>query len=287
MESEIKGGTLYVCGTPIGNMEDVTLRVLRTLKQVELIAAEDTRQSVKLLNFYDIKTPLTSYHEHNKEVKGPKLAAMLKEGKSIAIVTDAGMPGISDPGEDLIAICHREGIPVTIVPGATAVITALVLSGLPARSYIFEGFLPTNKKQRKQVVERLVNETRTAVLYEAPHHLKATLKELAESLGEREAVAVRELTKRHETMNRGTLKELAAYFEENEPKGEFVLVIKGVDTVDLKKAETADFEKMSIEEHYEKYIAQGVENKEAMKMVAKDRGIGKRDVYKAVINKDR
>lgn len=287
MESEIKGGTLYVCGTPIGNMEDVTLRVLRTLKQVELIAAEDTRQSVKLLNFYDIKTPLTSYHEHNKEVKGPKLAAMLKEGKSIAIVTDAGMPGISDPGEDLIAICHREGIPVTIVPGATAVITALVLSGLPARSYIFEGFLPTNKKQRKQVVERLVNETRTAVLYEAPHHLKATLKELAESLGEREAVAVRELTKRHETMNRGTLKELAAYFEENEPKGEFVLVIKGVDTVDLKKAETADFEKMSIEEHYEKYIAQGVESKEAMKMVAKDRGIGKRDVYKAVINKDR
>lgn len=287
MESEIKGGTLYVCGTPIGNMEDVTLRVLRTLKQVDLIAAEDTRQSVKLLNFYDIKTPLTSYHEHNKEVKGPKLAAMLKEGKSIAIVTDAGMPGISDPGEDLIAICHREGIPVTIVPGATAVITALVLSGLPARSYIFEGFLPTNKKQRKQVVERLVNETRTAVLYEAPHHLKATLKELAESLGEREAVAVRELTKRHETMNRGTLKELAAYFEENEPKGEFVLVIKGVDTVDLKKAETADFEKMSIEEHYEKYIAQGVESKEAMKMVAKDRGIGKRDVYKAVINKDR
>lgn len=287
MESEIKGGTLYVCGTPIGNMEDVTLRVLRTLKQVDLIAAEDTRQSVKLLNFYDIKTPLTSYHEHNKEVKGPKLAAMLKEGKSIAIVTDAGMPGISDPGEDLIAICHREGIPVTIVPGATAVITALVLSGLPARSYIFEGFLPTNKKQRKQVVERLVNETRTAVLYEAPHHLKATLKELAESLGEREAVAVRELTKRHETMNRGTLKELAAYFEENEPKGEFVLVIKGVDTVDLKKAETADFEKMSIEEHYEKYIAQGVESKEAMKMVAKDRDIGKRDVYKAVINKDR
>ena len=286
MESEIKGGTLYVCGTPIGNMEDITLRVLRTLKQVDLIAAEDTRQSVKLLNFYDIKTPLTSYHEHNKETKGPKLAAMLKEGKSIAIVTDAGMPGISDPGEDLIALCHSEGIPVTIVPGATAVITALVLSGLPARSYVFEGFLPANKKQRRQVIERLANENRTTVIYEAPHHLRDTLRELEEKLGNREAAVIRELTKRHETMNRGTLGELAAYFDENEPKGEFVVVIKGRDISDLKKEETAVFEEMTIEEHYNKYISEGMDSKDAMKRVAKERGIGKREVYKAVINKD-
>ncbi len=276
-------GTLYVCGTPIGNMEDITLRVLRTLKEVDIIAAEDTRQSIKLLNYYDIKTPLTSYHEHNKEVKGPKLTAMLKEGKNIALVTDAGMPGISDPGEDLIALCYEEGIPVTVVPGATAVITALVLSGLPTRSYIFEGFLPSGKKQRREVIERMVNESRTIVLYEAPHHLVDTLRELSVEMGTRSAVAVRELTKRHETLCRGSISQLLIYFETNEPKGEFVLVIKGRDSEELKREAAARYDEMSVEEHYNKYIEEGMDSKSAMKQVAKDRGVGKREIYKALM----
>jgi 16S rRNA (cytidine1402-2'-O)-methyltransferase len=275
-------GTLYVCGTPIGNMEDITLRVLRTLKEVDIIAAEDTRQSVKLLNYYDIKTPLTSYHEHNKEAKGPRLVSMLKEGKNIAIVTDAGMPGISDPGEDLIALCYEEGIPVTVVPGATAVITALVLSGLPTRSYVFEGFLPTNKKQRREIITRIASETRTVVIYEAPHHLVDTLTELCEEMGDRYAAAVRELTKRHETVNRATLNELKAYFEENEPKGEFVVVIHGKDAQSVRAEEIASFEQMSISEHYQSYISSGMDSKSAMKQVARDRGVGKRDIYKAL-----
>ena len=276
-------GTLYVCGTPIGNMEDITLRVLRTLKEVDIIAAEDTRQSIKLLNFYDIKTPLTSYHEHNKAVKGPKLAAMLMDGKNIALVSDAGMPGISDPGEDLIALCYEKGIPVTVVPGATAVITALVLSGLPARSYVFEGFLPSGKKQRREVIDRMINESRTVVLYEAPHHLVDTLRELAPDMGTRTAVAVRELTKCHETLCRGSISELLSYFETNEPKGEFVLVIKGRDPEEIRREAAAQYGDMSIEEHYNKYLAQGLEPKAAMKQVAKDRGVGKRDIYKALM----
>lgn len=275
-------GTLFVCGTPIGNMEDITLRVLRTLKEVDLIAAEDTRQSVKLLNYYNIKTPLTSYHEHNKAEKGPQLVAQLKAGKNVAIVTDAGMPGISDPGEDLISLCHGEGIPVTVVPGATAVITALVLSGLPTRSYIFEGFLPSNKKQRREIIARLADETRTVVIYEAPHHLVDTLEELSEALGAREAAAVRELTKKHETLNRGILSELKEYFTLNEPKGEFVLVIQGKSIQELKEQTLAGFEQMSIEEHYQSYIDKGMDSKSAMKAVAKDRGISKSEVYKAV-----
>lgn len=275
-------GTLYVCGTPIGNMEDITLRVLRTLKEVDLIAAEDTRQSVKLLNYYNIKTPLTSYHEHNKETKGPRLIALLKEGKNIAVVTDAGMPGISDPGEDLIALCYKENVPVTVVPGATAVITALVLSGLSARSYVFEGFLPANKKQRREIIDRLVNETRTVVLYEAPHHLTDTLEQLCEKMGDRLAAAVRELTKKHETVNKATLSELLEYFRLNEPKGEFVLVISGKNPQELKLEKIADFEEMSIEQHYNNYIKEGMDGKSAMKQVAKDRGIGKRDVYKVL-----
>ena len=273
-------GILYVCGTPIGNMEDITLRVLRILKEVDIIAAEDTRQSVKLLNFYDIKTPLTSYHEHNKDSKGPKLIEMLKDGKNIAVVTDAGMPGISDPGEDLIAQCYDENIPVTVVPAATAVITALVLSGLSTRSYVFEGFLPFNKKQRREIIDKLKNETRTIVLYEAPHHLIATLEELCAVMGDRYTAVVRELTKKHETVNRDTLDNLLEYFKQNEPKGEFVIVISGKNRDELRSEEIASFEEMTIKQHYEKYIAEGMDSKTAMKQVAKDRGIGKRDVYK-------
>ena len=270
---------LYICGTPIGNLEDMTYRVVRVLSEVDLIAAEDTRQSVKLLNHFDIKTPLTSYYEHNKDVKGPQLIKLLQEGKDIALVTDAGMPGISDPGEDLIKLCYENNVPVTVVPGPTAVVTALVLSGLNSRSYIFEGFLPRNKKQRAEVLERLVDESRTTVFYEAPHHLVDTLDSIYKTVGDRNIAVARELTKKHETVNRGAGGEVLEYFKENEPKGEFVLVLEGKDKEKIKEDKIASFEEMTIEEHFNMYIEQGMSEKDAMKQVAKDRGIGKRDVY--------
>lgn len=270
---------LYICGTPIGNLEDMTYRVVRVLSEVDLIAAEDTRQSVKLLNHFDIKTPLTSYYEHNKVVKGPQLIKLLQEGKDIALVTDAGMPGISDPGEDLIKLCYENNVPVTVVPGPTAVVTALVLSGLNSRSYIFEGFLPRNKKQRAEVLERLVDESRTTVFYEAPHHLVDTLDSIYKTVGDRNIAVARELTKKHETVNRGAVGEVLEYFKENEPKGEFVLVLEGKDKEKIKEDKIASFEEMTIEEHFNMYIEQGMSEKDAMKQVAKDRGIGKRDVY--------
>lgn len=270
---------LYICGTPIGNMEDMTLRAIRILGEVDLIAAEDTRQSVKLLNHFDIKTPLTSYYEHNKDVKGPQLINMLKAGKDIALVTDAGMPGISDPGEDLVKLCYENDIDVTIVPGPTAVITALVLSGLNTRSYIFEGFLPKGKKQRIEVLSRLKGETRTTVFYEAPHHLLNTLNDIYKYAGDREIAVERELTKRHETVNKGKISDVIAYFEENEPKGEFVIVLNGADPEEIKAKEMSKINEMSILDHFNSYVAQGLDEKSAMKQVAKDRGIGKRDVY--------
>lgn len=270
---------LYICGTPIGNLEDITYRVVRVLSQVDLIAAEDTRQSVKLLNHFDIKTPLTSYYEHNKDTKGPQLIRLLQEGKDIALVTDAGMPGISDPGEDLIRLCYENNVPVTVVPGATAVVTALVLSGLSSRSYIFEGFLPRNKKQRAEVLERLKDESRTTVFYEAPHHLIDTLEEIYNTVGDRQMAAARELTKKHETVNRGTVGQVLDYFKENEPKGEFVIVLEGKDKEKIKEDKIASFEEMSLEEHLKMYVDKGMTEKDAMKQVAKDRGIGKREVY--------
>lgn len=273
---------LYICGTPIGNMEDITLRAIRILGEVDLIAAEDTRQSVKLLNHFNIKTPLTSYHEHNKDTKGPQLIKMLKDGKNIALVTDAGMPGISDPGEDLVKLCYENDIEVTIVPGPTAVITALVLSGLNTRSYIFEGFLPKNKKQRVEVLSKLTNETRTTVFYEAPHHLLNTLRDIYEYVGNRQIAVERELTKRHETVNKGSVTEIINYFENNEPKGEFVIVIEGRPQEEVKASQRAEINEMSIFEHFNSYVAKGMDEKSAMKQVAKDRGIGKRDVYKEI-----
>lgn len=275
-------GILYVCGTPIGNMEDITLRALRIFKEADLIAAEDTRQTVKLLNRYNIKTPLTSYHEHNKAAKGKAIVSMLKEGKNIALVSDAGMPGISDPGEDLIALCYEEGIAVTAVPGPTAVATAAVLSGIPTRSFVFEGFLPANKKQRSEVISRIEGETRTVVLYEAPHHLTDTLGQLCKTMADRPAAAVRELTKKHETVNRGTLSELLEYFAQNEPKGEFVLVIGGKSAAEAEREKIAGFEKMTVQEHYRCCLESGMEPKEAMKQVARDRGVGKREIYKTL-----
>ena len=276
-------GKLYLCATPIGNLEDMTYRVVRTLGEVDLIAAEDTRNSVKLLNHFGIKTPMTSYHEYNKIEKGKKLIEKLKDGMQIALVTDAGTPGVSDPGEELVKMCYEEGIEVTSLPGAAACITALTLSGLSTRRFAFEAFLPTDKKEKQSVLNELVNETRTMILYEAPHRLVRTLRELLERLGDRRITVCRELTKKHETAFETTLGEALAYYEANEPKGECVLVIEGKSREELRQEEVAKWEEMSIEEHMDFYLEQGVDKKEAMKKVAKDRGIGKRDVYQMLI----
>lgn len=279
-------GKLYLCATPIGNLEDMTYRVVRTLGEVDLIAAEDTRNSVKLLNHFGIKTPMTSYHEYNKIEKGKKLIEKLKDGMQIALVTDAGTPGVSDPGEELVKMCYEEGIEVTSLPGAAACITALTLSGLSTRRFAFEAFLPTDKKEKQSVLNELVNETRTMILYEAPHRLVRTLRELLERLGDRRITVCRELTKKHENAFATTLGEALAYYEANEPKGECVLVIEGKSREELRQEEVAKWEEMSIEEHMDFYLDQGVDKKEAMKKVAKDRGIGKRDVYQMLISQD-
>lgn len=272
-------GTLYLCATPIGNLEDMTFRVIRTLKEVDLIAAEDTRNSIKLLNHFDIQTPMTSYHEYNKYEKGQKLVEKLLSGQNIALITDAGTPGISDPGEELVRMCYEAGVPVTSLPGACACITALTISGLSTRRFAFEAFLPTDKKERKAVLEELKGEFRTIVLYEAPHRLVKTLTLLKETLGNRRVTVLRELTKRHETSFATTLDEAAAYYEQNEPKGECVLVVEGRSREDVLKEERAGWEEMSIEEHMEVYLLKGLEKKEAMKQVAKDRGVAKREIY--------
>ena len=218
-------GKLYLCATPIGNLEDITLRVLRTLKEVDLIAAEDTRNSIKLLNHFDIKTPMTSYHEYNKIDKAYVLINKMQEGQNIALITDAGTPGISDPGEELAAMCYEAGIEVTSLPGPAACITALTLSGLPTRRFAFEAFLPADKKERKIILEELKDETRTIILYEAPHRLVRTLEELKETLGNRRMTLCRELTKKHETGQEFSLEQAIAYYEQNEPRGEYVLVL--------------------------------------------------------------
>lgn len=278
-------GTLYLCATPIGNLEDITLRVLRLLEECDLVAAEDTRHTLTLLNHFNIKTPLTSYHEHNKVSKGPQLIEKLKEGLDIALVTDAGMPGISDPGADMVKLCEENGITVTVAPGASAALTALVLSGLDTRRAVFEGFLPPDKKERRAAIERLVRETRSVILYEAPHRLKATLGELYDALGERECAAIKEITKKYETVKRGTLAELMDFYEENPPKGEFVLVLAGVSEERLKEEEISRWENISAEEHVRMYEEKGMSRKDAMKAAARDRGISKRDIY-AALNKE-
>ena len=272
-------GTLYLCGTPIGNLGDMTLRVIELLKECDIIAAEDTRNTLKLLNHFDIQKTLVSYHEHNKFQKGPELIEKLKNGANIALVTDAGMPGISDPGTDMVRLCQTEGIPVTAAPGPTAFSTALVLSGLDSRRFIFEGFLPTDKKEKAQVLKSIEKETRTVIFYEAPHRLKTTLKELFESTGDREAACVREITKKFEEVKKGNMSELIEYYNVNEPKGEFVIVIGGADAQELKKEEIAAWESITVEEHVKKYMAEGMSEKDAMKQAAKDRGITKRDIY--------
>ena len=276
-------GTLYLCATPIGNLQDMTPRVVETLRAVDVIAAEDTRNSIKLLNHFDIHTPMTSYHEYNKAGKGHKLVERLKAGEDIALITDAGTPGISDPGEDLVRLCREEGIPVTAVPGAAACITALTISGLPTRRFAFEAFLPADKKERQAVLKEMENETRTMVVYEAPHRLVRTLKNLKDVLGNRRIRICRELTKKHEDVFAATIEEAAAYYEQQEPRGECVIVIEGKSREELAAGERARWEEMSVAEHMKYYMDRGMEKKEAMKQVARDRGVGKREIYQALL----
>ncbi|MEZ3435107.1 MAG: 16S rRNA (cytidine(1402)-2'-O)-methyltransferase [Lachnospiraceae bacterium] len=286
VEKRHASGTLYLCATPIGNLEDMTFRAVRILKEADLIAAEDTRNSIKLLNHFEIKTPMTSYHEYNKIEKGHKLVERLLKGENIALITDAGTPGISDPGEELVKMCQEEGIPVTAVPGAAACITALTLSGLSTRRFAFEAFLPSDKKERQAVLEELKEETRTIVLYEAPHRLLRTLKLLWEELGERKVRVCRELTKKHETVFVSTISGAVSHYEKHEPKGECVLVIEGKSRREIEAEEIASWEIMSIEEHMRYYEEQGINRKDAMKRVAKDRGISRREVYSALLGQE-
>ena len=277
-------GILYLCATPIGNLEDMTYRCVRILKEVDLIAAEDTRNSLKLLNHFEINTPMTSYHEFNKIEKAKKLIEQLLAGKDIAVITDAVTPGISDPGEELVAMCYEEGIEVRTIPGAAACITAITSSGQSCRRFSFEAFLPKDKKERNRVLQEMTEETRTMVVYESPHHLKATLSELQDVLGNREITLCRELTKKYEEKQKTTLQEAIAYYQEHDPKGEYVLVIAGKSKAQVMEEQKSRWENISIEEHMEMYLQQNLSKKDAMKAVAKDRGVSKRDIYQALLS---
>lgn len=278
-------GTLYLCATPIGNLKDMTPRVIETLGTVDLIAAEDTRNSIKLLNHFGIRTSMTSYHEYNKVEKAQALVQKLREGLDIALITDAGTPAISDPGEVLVKLCQKEGIPVTSLPGPAACITALTLSGLSTRRFCFEGFLPAEKKERAEILELLEEETRTIILYEAPHHLVRTLRDLHGAMGERAVTICRELTKKFETVMPTTLEGALAIYEAEEPRGEYVLVVEGKSLQQRKRERQESFSDLSIEEHMRRYEEAGMERREAMKMVAKDRGVGKREIYQYMLDK--
>lgn len=274
-------GILYLVATPIGNLEDMTFRAVRILKEADEIAAEDTRNSRKLLTHFDIHTPMTSYHEFNKYDKAEILVGHMLEGKTIALITDAGTPGISDPGEVLVQRCFEAGIPVVPVPGACAAVNALVASGQRTGRFAFEAFLPADKKERKQRLEELGRETRTMVIYEAPHRLVRTLEELAGVLGDRPLTICKELTKKHETFHMTSLQGALSMYRETEPRGEYVLVIAGKPEEELKAERAMQYEGLSLADHMRKYLAEGKEEKEAMKAVAADRGISKREVYRA------
>ncbi len=283
MQEKYISGMLFLCATPIGNLKDMTPRVVETLQEVDLIAAEDTRNSMKLLNYFEIHTPMTSYHEYNKVDKARELIRQMQEGKDVALITDAGTPAISDPGEVLVKMCHEQGIRVTSLPGASACITALTLSGLATRRFCFEGFLPTDKKEKEEILNELQEESRTVILYEAPHHLKSTLGELHQALGERRITLCRELTKKFETVMPTTLTAALQYYEEEEPRGEYVLVLEGKGLEKKRQERENKWQEMSIEEHMAYYEGQGIDYKEAMKTVAKDRGVSKRDIYQYLI----
>lgn len=279
-------GTLYLCATPIGNLEDITFRVLRTLKEADLIAAEDTRHSIKLLNHFEIKTPMTSYHEYNKVEKAAYLVSQMAQGLNVALITDAGTPGISDPGEELVRQCYEAGIEVTSLPGPAACITALTMSGLSTRRFCFEAFLPSDKgdkKERARILEELKRETRTIIVYEAPHHLVKTLKDLYQALGNRRITVCRELTKKHETAFRTTFEQALSAYEMEEPRGECVIVIEGISVRKLEEEKIRSWEEMSLEDHLEYYMKGGMDKKEAMKAVAKDRGVSRREIYQQTL----
>ena len=278
-------GKIYLVATPIGNLSDMSMRAIDILKNVDIIACEDTRNTIRLLNHFEIKGHLTSYHEYNKIDKAYELCEKVKEGKNIAFVSDAGMPAISDPGYELCEIAYKEGIEVTIIPGASAVVSALAISGISSRRFCFEGFLPTDKNEKKEILTELSQESRTIILYEAPHRLLKTLKELFEYLGNRNISIVRELTKLHEEVLKGNLEAIIADYEAEKivVRGEYVLVIEGKSLLKKREERQKSFEEISIKEHYEKYISEGMDIKEAMKAVAKDRGIQKREVYKELL----
>lgn len=276
-------GILYLVATPIGNLEDITLRAIRTLKEVDFIAAEDTRHTIKLLNHFEIKKSLVSYYEHNKREKGNYLISQLLEGKNIALVSDAGTPGISDPGEDLVKLCIEKDIKVTPIPGPVAAVTGLIASGLPSGRFAFEGFLPMNKRSRKERLASLKNEVRTIVFYEAPHKLTNTLNDLYQTFGNRKVVFARELTKRFEEIVRCELKEAIEKYEKQAPKGEFVIIVEGISEDEITENNKKVWGNMNLEEHLDFYMREGLDKKEAMKKVAEDRGISKREVYRALL----
>ena len=278
-------GKIYLVATPIGNLSDISMRAIETLKNADIIACEDTRNTIRLLNHFEIKGHLTSYHEYNKIDKAYELCEKVKEGNNIAFVSDAGMPAISDPGYELVDIAYKEGLEVTVVPGASAVVSALAISGISSRRFAFEGFLPADKNEKKEILTELSQESRTLILYEAPHRLLKTLKELFEYMGDRNIAIVREITKLHEEVLRGKLADIIADYESEKIaiRGEYVLVIEGKSLLEKREERQKSFEEISIREHYEKYIAEGMDKKEAMKAVAKDRGIQKRDVYKELL----
>lgn len=279
-------GKLYLCATPIGNLEDMSFRAVRSLLEADLIAAEDTRNSIKLLNHFNIHTPMTSYHEYNKIEKGHYLVEQMLAGKSVTLITDAGTPGISDPGEELVRMCHEAGITVTPIPGPAACINALIISGRSTRRFCFEAFLPQDKKERQAILEELKVETRTIILYEAPHRLIQTLEVLQEALGDRKLTICRELTKKHETAFATTFSRALAFYQEQEPKGECVLVIEGKSFDAIRKEQQESWESLTIPEHMEHYLSQGMDKKTAMKQVAKDRGVGKREIYQALLEEE-
>ena len=278
-------GMLYLCATPIGNLGDMTPRVVETLRDVDMIAAEDTRNSIKLLNHFDVKTSMTSYHEYNKVEKADYLVEQMRQGKNVALITDAGTPGISDPGEVLVAKCHAAGIAVTSLPGAAACITALTLSGLNTRRFCFEAFLPSDKKEKAEILAELKEESRTMIFYEAPHRLVRTLQELYGALGNRRLTLCRELTKKFETVLPTTIEDALIMYETEEPRGEYVLVIEGKSLEQKREERHTSWQSMSIEEHMAYYEREGMDEKSAMKQVAKDRGVSKRDIYQYLLSK--
>ena len=278
-------GELFLCATPIGNLEDMPVRAVRIMKEADLIAAEDTRNSIKLINHFEIDTPMTSYHEYNKVDKAKVLVDKMLAGQTVALITDAGTPGISDPGEELVRQAVQAGINITSVPGPAACINALIISGLPTRRFVFEAFLPSDKKERAAVLEELSHETRTMIIYEAPHRLCRTLAEMAEILGgDRQIAVCKELTKRHETVYRSDINGAVDYYNANEPRGEYVLVIAGLNREDIIRDKQDTWKEMPLEEHLKHYESQGIERREAIKLVAKDRGVPKREIYNMTLN---